>query len=713
MKILKTFANSYTRSLSLSAAFFKITTGNDLTEKSNFIIFDSGAGGTSASLVTFDPSKDVDGLQARFMEVKAVAADEGLGGDLIDDRIAAFLTQKFEAVNPGVKLTPGKALNKVLVEAAKVKKILNTNDHVSVNLDGLIDEASLMIPRLQREEIDALLVDLADRFIAPIKQVLKDAGMPENDLSGINAILMIGGNFRHQFVQRALKAAFGQDKLSVTLDPDEAIVKGATLFAAKLHPAFRLRPVHFVDILPDGLSIEYSKLPGAKSGVDLFSLPWADDHKSIELFPARSPLAGRKSLTLKHHSSLLAELKSSSATASGGQVIARIAVDGFEEAVSSIAYAQRTIVASKLRIPIQLSLSGQVVIEPAVAVIEYEELVEASGNEAKSASVATATSAESATTTEQSQSTEAVDETIEQPKESQPSKQLKKFTKTVPLSFNIQYRIPPMSDDAIKAARSMIDEAKAEEMKKVALATARNDLEQSVYHWQAEVSAEWFQSFSSKQEKSQMTKAVQKASNLLNDKKAAAGEDPTPYQRALQEMSTLEAAVKTKQAEFEERPATIDALNAVFAQVQEFLTAQLAIPAEERAVTDAELNDLKAEMVATEKWYTDLSKKQSSLAKHDQPVLLVAEIEKKAGELRKFMAKLKAKKLKPKSIAEVKNETKPSESKAEEKEPVQDPLQEANTQEQSNANAQEQSPQEPLHDPAQEQPQQQPEEITR
>ncbi len=646
------------------AAFFKITTATDVTEATNFIIFDSGAGGTSATLVSMDPKREVDGVSARFIEVKAVASEEGLGGDLIDDRIAAFLRQKFEAAHPGLKVTPGKAYNKVLIEAAKIKKILNTNDHVSVSLDDLIDEAGLMIPRLQREDVDALLTDLSDRFVAPVKKVLAEAGMA--DLSGIHSILMIGGNSRHQFVLKALKSAFGPEKLSVTLDPDESIVQGATLFAAKLHPAFRLRPVHFADIFPSALAIEYSKLPiGEVNSVDdLFALPWAEDQKSIELFPPRSPLAGRKSLTLKHHDSLLTELKASAS----GEVFARVAVSGFEAAVGSVASAQRTVVASKLRIPVQLTLSGQVVIEPPVAVIDYEEIIAAVNEDKKSNIKTTEPKATAAADGDEKEPTEQKDETLEQiPVEQAIQKTtVKKFTKTIPLQYHIQYRIPPLSDDAIKTARGMIEAAKAEELKKVALAMARNDLEQSVYHWQAEVTAQWFVDHANKGEKSQMTKAVQKASSLLEDKKAAQLEDPIPYQKAWQEIKTIQDVVKAKQMEWEGRPAAMEALHTTFAQIQEFLVSQQAINPEERAVTDAELNDLKADLMAAEKWSSDAEKKSSYLAKHDQPTILIVDLQKKAMDLKKFLIKLKAKKfIKPKP--EVKKEAEAKKEEADSK----------------------------------------------
>lgn len=698
-------------SLLLLAAFFKITTESDLTKPGTFIIYDSGSGGTSASLVHLNPDSS-----ARAMEVKAVYGDPDLGGDLIDDRIVKFLKEKFEAAHPGVVLSPGKAMNKIYVEAARIKRILNANDHVSVNLDDLIDDLSLTIPRLQRDEIDALLSDLAERFVAPIKRVMADAGIPE-DLTGINAILMIGGNSRHQYLLKCLKSTFPAAKLSVTLDPDEAIVKGATLFAVKLHPAFRLRPVEFHDISSQPLMAEYSKLPAEyQEGADLFSLPWADDNKSIQLFPPHSRLTSRKSLTLKHHDSLLMVLKEGGG--GSGEVLARVAVIGFDGAVASVASAPgkvRNVISAKMRVPVELTVSGQALIGAPVAVIEYEEAgfetitVTETRSEKSSATAATA-EAEQATTasTSSAASSEAKDATTAA--EVQTKAVTKKHTESITLKHQIQYRIPPMSSEAIEASRVMINEIKAEEMKKIALATARNDLEQLVYQWQSDVASGWFADFSNKNEKSDMTKAVSKASSLLQDPKVTQQQDPKPYQQVIDEIKAIEAAVKARQSEWEGRAEAVEGLQATFAQVQEFLTAQVTVPEEERAVTDEDLNELKADLAEDEKWLADLNKKQSSLAKHDQPVLLIADIQKRSAKLKKYLAKLKAKKKPFKQQRPVKEEqkqpTKDEKEQSQEQQQQDSPTQEESFQQQQQQHQQQQQ-QEHQNVPNQEEPVQQ------
>lgn len=648
-----------------AAAFLKTSTeASKLSELANFIIYDAGAGGISASVVTIDPNAVVDGVSARGMTVKALASDSQLGGDLIDDRIAAFLRGKFEAMHPGVEIAPGKAMNKVQIEAARIKRILNANDQVSVSLEDLVDDLSMQI-KVKREDLEAFLVDLSPRFCAPIEQVLKTSGL---DMSAIQAILMIGGNSRHQFLLKSLKAAFGGEKLSVTLDPDEAVVKGATMFGVKLHPAFMMRPVHFTDIYPAPVEVHYSSLKGSVVGGDLFAIAFdPTDEKRLQLFPAGSALSTRKSLTLKHHDSIVAELQSN------GLTLARVIVQDFNKVIEEagkVNVGLGPVIGAKMRIPVQLTLSGQVNIEAPVAVIEYEKKDEPKKEdktEKKDEQKDDSKKDDSKKNDKAQEKSQEQDKNQEQntqnPNESDKNEStdgkgsVKKITKILPLKYQIQSRVPGMTEEAMKAVRAHIDEAKAEEQKKVALATARNDLEQLVYHLQGEASAQWFIDYSSKNEKSNLKSALGKASQLLNDGKKH--DKPEPFTKALTELKAIEGAVKDKQREFEGRQAAIDSFNAVIHSATVFVsTTQSTLP-EERPQTDAELKDLSEEIHAAQKWLSDLQKKQAGLARHDPPVLLIADMQKKAAELNKHANKLKSKKMpvKPKPVVEEKKES--------------------------------------------------------
>lgn len=645
-----------------------------MTVPTNFIIYDSGSGGTSAALVKIDPKKAVDGVTAKSMEILGLESDSGLGGDLIDDRIASFLISKFETINPGIKVTSGKPHNKVLIEAGRIKKILNANDRATASLEDLVDDYG-MSTSISRDDIDKLLTDLAPRFTAPIYNLLSKNKM---SLDNISAILMIGGNSRHQFLLKSLKSAFGGDKISVTLDPDESIVKGATLYGAKLHPAFRLRPTHFMDISPSGIYLQYREL--MEGGVE-------GEMKRVELFPDVSPLQTRKSLTLKKINHALVDLFYSRSD----QKIGSISVQGFNDAVEKVASSGKLVLNSKMRIPVVLSSSGHVVIETPVAVVEYEETI--SKKVYKTHTKTTSTTATPTTTATTSETSAAADATItptptptenvtppEVSVETQTVEEKVKKNKSYDLPHEINFVMPPMDADSIAKSQKTIGAAREKEFEKTRIANARNDLEKAVYRVQGELNSVDFLTYTSNSERSTAKNQLSKISKFL-------AEEPNEkitaeiYLNHLQDLVKIEGSVKRRQQEEQERPVKIEELQKVLNSVNEFITTQKAIEPSQRPQTDEDLSEFTKKTQEITKWLQEKTKKQASTAKNVDPVLLISDLELKKTELSIQLSLLKAKKMPVKPA-----ESKEPETEAKTEEPadqtiVEEPVQEEKAEE--------------------------------
>jgi molecular chaperone DnaK (HSP70) len=626
------------------AALFKTTTSNDLTEAANFIIYDSGSGGTSAALLKIDPKKSIDGVTAKSMEIIGLESDSGLGGDLIDERIASLLISKFESINAGVKVTSGKPRNKVLIEAARIKKILNANDKAMASLEDLVEDYG-MNSSISRDDIDALLSDLAPRFIAPIEKLLSKSNL---NLDKVSAILLIGGNSRHQFLLKSLKSAFGSEKLSVTLDPDESIVKGATLYSAKLHPAFRLRPTHFMDITPSGLYVQYRELKDEATTSD-------GDMKKVELFPETSPLQTRKSLTLKKMNNVFVELFYSR----DNRKIASISVNGFKEAVekSSVDGKQRHI-SSKMKIPVLLSSSGHVVLEDPVAVIEYEETISKkvykthtktptpTPTTPQSTSEPTPNPSETPGTT--ATTTEKVNP-VETSVETQIVEEKVKRTKNIKLPHELVFEMPPMTLDEIKKCQSVIEAAREKEFEKNRVANARNDLEKAVYRIQGELTSVDFTTYASNSERSSVKSQLSKISKFLaeepNEKVTA-----ETYLNHFDELVKIESLVKFRQKEELERPDAIEKLQQALASANEFVQTQRAIEKDLRPQSDEDLASLAKKIQEDTKWLQDRMKKQASMAKNADPVVLISDLDLKFEDVSKLVSVLKSKKMPAKPV---------------------------------------------------------------
>lgn len=623
------------------AALFKTTTANDITVPTNFIIYDSGSGGTSAALIQIDPKKTIDGVTAKSMEILGMESDSGLGGDLIDDRIASFLISKFEELHPGIKVTSGKPRNKVLIEASRIKKILNANDRATVTLEDLVEDYGMNIP-ISREDIDNLLMDLASRFSDPIMNLLTKSKKSLNDIS---AILMIGGNSRHQFLLKTLKSQVGAEKISVTLDPDESIVKGATLYGAKLHPSFRLRPTHFMDISPSGLYLQYREIVEGQAEGEL---------KRVELFPEFSALQSRKSLTLKKINNVLVDLFYSK----NDRKIGSVSVNGFNEVVDKLASSGKHILGSKMRIPVLFSSSGHVVFESPVAVIDFEETISkkiykthtkaatttesALNSETEAPNVnpdggatptitPTPTPAENASKPEISVETQTVQEQV-------------KRSKNYDLIHEIRFEMPPMNEEAISKSKNAISAAREKEFEKTRIANARNDLEKAVYRVQGELNSSDFLAYAGNSERSAAKNQLSKISKFLAEEYS---ETVTAdiYLNHLHELVKIEVSVKKRQHEEEERPAAIEALQVTLALTEEFLKTQTSVNPDQRPQTDDELKALTKTSQEISKWLKEKSKKQDNSAKNVDPVLPISELEAKKSELNEQILLLKAKKM--------------------------------------------------------------------
>lgn len=647
---------------SLVAALFKTAFGGDLAAPANFIIYDSGASGTSAALITVDPAKKVNGVTAKGVEIRATASDAGLGGDLIDDRITKHLIGVFETMHPGVTVPLGKPHNKALIEAMRIKKILNANEKVLASLDDLVDDYGLNTV-VSRADVETLVEDLAVRFRAPIDTLLHDTQLK---MDQVTAILMIGGNSRNQYLLKTLKATYGDDKLSVTLDPDEAIVKGATLYAAKLHSAFSLRPLHFSDITPSGLHVQYRNAGVAETEL-----------KTVELVAANSPVPVKKSLFLKKMNAADVDLFYSRTQ----QRIAAITIRDFDVALRAL--GDKKIISSKMRVPVGLSISGHVLLEAPVAVVEYEE--EVSRNVYKTKTVEPAATAPTVDAKPADASPEdpsspppppTAPETIV---ETEVVRETVKRTMTLDLTSETVLERPVMSDELIAQCHARIEGAREKEREKNAVANARNDVDKAVYRLQGDLTAPDFVAFSKDGERNALKTLLDKTSRALEGSQT--GKTVETYVKMLEELKKAEAPILHRQAEANSRPEAIAALRqAVAAAIDYANTQKTAVVPSARAQTDAELSALHKKAQSVGKWLDDKAKKQGSQAKADDPVLLTKTLEEKREELTGEMETLQAKKLPPSTTTPVEAPTKTVDGES-----VATPQQDAAAQEQAPA----------------------------
>jgi molecular chaperone DnaK len=218
--------------------------GLDKKKDETIAVYDFGGG-------TFDIS--ILEVGEGVVEVKATNGDSHLGGDNIDQKIMEWIIAEFKKES-GIDLSKDKmALQRLKEEAEKAKITLSSAIETDINLPFITADASgpkHLSLKLTRAKLEALVADLIERSMAPVKQCMKDAGL---DPSKIDEVVLVGGMTRMPLIQARVKEFFGKDPHK-GVNPDEVVAIGAAVQAGVL--SGDVKDLLLLDVTPLSLGIE-------------------------------------------------------------------------------------------------------------------------------------------------------------------------------------------------------------------------------------------------------------------------------------------------------------------------------------------------------------------------------------------------------------------------------------------------------------------------
>jgi heat shock protein 4 len=251
---------------------------------------DLGHSSYQVSIVSFEKGKLV---------VKGTACDRNLGGRDYDQVLAKHYTEEFSKKYKIDINSNAKAKFRLLQACERVKKILSANPLAMLNVECLMDDKDVSA-QVKREEFLEWAAPISNRLIQPIEQALAASGLTADD---IECVELVGGSTRLPIVKETLAKFFGgslegPNKLSTTLNLDEAVARGCALQCAIISPVFKVRPFNVQDWNNLGINLHWdaTQMPAPK----------ADEQQitEMEAFPVTNIVPSSKILTffrdLKH-----------------------------------------------------------------------------------------------------------------------------------------------------------------------------------------------------------------------------------------------------------------------------------------------------------------------------------------------------------------------------------------------------------------------------
>lgn len=212
--------------------------GGDRAGTGHVLVFDAGSGTHDVSLLNFECPE--------VAQVIATGGNTRLGGTDINERITAHCCEKLGMKRDELSPRAYARLDRA-VELAKRQLSSTTTTTIEVDDDRAIE--------LSRAKLEHLCSDLFEQTLDPVRDVLEEAEVTEDEKNKIN-VVMVGGTTRIPRIQRMVQQMFGGKPLHASLSPDEAVAAGAAIAANNITNGTSSGSILLLDVVPLGLGVQ-------------------------------------------------------------------------------------------------------------------------------------------------------------------------------------------------------------------------------------------------------------------------------------------------------------------------------------------------------------------------------------------------------------------------------------------------------------------------
>jgi len=589
-----------------------------------------------------------------------------VGGRDMDECLMREFAAQFQKKFGCDPLSNKKAAFKLEDSVLKTKKILSANNEASLSCECLMEDQDFG-SNITRDVFEKMCEPMMAKVNAVLEAAKATSGIPVDQ---IDAVEMVGGASRVPWVKSMCSNAFGGKELSTTMNADESVARGCALQAAILSPLFKVRDFKIEDFSPFPITIGWmgSAADAQEEDNDPQMTAAEGEYKKALVFPLNAPMNQTKMLTF--HRKAPFDLKVE--YGEGATVLPGTSSSLGNYKIDLSPQPEN----KKVKVKAKLGLHGLFMLESA-QLVEEEEVEETvkerreipnetpesgDGQEAAPAPESEAPKPDG----EQEQWKEGeAGEKKEEKKE--PEKKYewvdvvkkKKKTKHTDIAIVATGR-PGLSEKDLQTKCDEETAMQVEMQEIIDTDEKRNDLESYIFNMRDKTSESGeLGPFISSADREKFHSDLMKAEDWLYDT-----DDATKlmFIDKLDELKKIGDPVKWRYEESQIRGEWIEALSGTTNNYKQ----AAEVPGDKYGhIAPEKLAKIVAECNAVSKWLADLQAKQATVPKHERPVLICADMEKKNQELAKFADEI-LKEPKPKPAEPPKEEKSADPAKTEE-----------------------------------------------
>mmetsp|Transcript_145668 Transcript_145668/g.369668 ORF Transcript_145668/g.369668 Transcript_145668/m.369668 type:complete len:826 (+) Transcript_145668:122-2599(+) len=554
-----------------------------------------------------------------------VERSDKVGGRELDECLMREFASQFKKKVGCDPLSNKKASFKLEDAVSKTKKILSANNEAGVNCECLMEDEDFA-SNITRADLEEMCKPAMERVTKVLQAAIAASGLT---LEQIDSVEIVGGGSRVPWVKRVCSEAFGGKDLSTTMNQEESVARGCALQAAILSPLYKVRDFKVDDTTQFAVNVGWmgsaadSEATKEEDG-DTNMGGGEGEYKTATVFPAGSNLNVLKMLTFYRKGPF--DVKAEYADE---KVL--LPMTPKELGTFKIELPPQT-EAKKIKVRAKLTLHGTFTIEGAQMVEEeeYEETVKEKRELPPDETPAEAPAEGEAKPAEGEKEGEEKKEEKKEPKyEWVDVKKMKKRTKKTDLKVTA-VGTPGLPADQIQKLMDAESAMQAEMREIIETDEKRNDLEGYIFNMRDRTSESGeYGAFISSGDRDQFSSDLMKAEDWLYDNPDAT---KTQYIDKLEELKRTGDAVVWRSKEHAMRPEWIQAVTGT---ISNYRNAAQTPGDKYGHIAPEKLQSIVSSCNQLEQWLKDMQAKQETMPKHEKPVLICADMEKKNQELAK------------------------------------------------------------------------------